>query len=227
MEIDKKKIVILTINVNYVNKPIKFKGEEYIRSGSSIDRLSMFPEKERAIWLSFESSKFELETSKINLTFKDVENLLDIEFYESKRKYDEFSNVIDAMVFDHIIERVGSNFNITNLGAYTLGRNMKDFPNLSSRTLRILRHDGSKSVDPVIYDYNDTVGIANGFRNIISIVMSLIGHYEDYTKGIRMDKLLFPQISIRELIANALVHQDFTNSGQRPTVEIFNNKVEI
>jgi predicted HTH transcriptional regulator len=36
-----------------------------------------------------------------------------------------------------------------------------------------------------------------------------------------------PEIAIRELIANALIHQDFSAKGTNPMIEIFDNRIEI
>lgn len=38
---------------------------------------------------------------------------------------------------------------------------------------------------------------------------------------------MYPGIAIRELVANALIHQDFTVTGAAPMVEIFDERVEI
>lgn len=38
---------------------------------------------------------------------------------------------------------------------------------------------------------------------------------------------MYPKIAVRELVANALIHQDFTISGTSSMVEIFANRVEI
>ncbi len=37
----------------------------------------------------------------------------------------------------------------------------------------------------------------------------------------------FPELAVRELVANALIHQDFTVTGTGPMVEIFEDRVEI
>lgn len=50
-------------------------------------------------------------------------------------------------------------------------------------------------------------------------------YQENYDDGMRKDVYKFPKIAIRELLANALVHQDFTISGMRPMVEIYDNRV--
>ena len=38
---------------------------------------------------------------------------------------------------------------------------------------------------------------------------------------------VFPVVALRELLANALVHQDFFTTGRSPMVEIFDNRLEI
>ena len=36
-----------------------------------------------------------------------------------------------------------------------------------------------------------------------------------------------PEVVIRELLANALIHQDFEMTGASPVVEVFSNRIEI
>ena len=43
----------------------------------------------------------------------------------------------------------------------------------------------------------------------------------------REQVLLYPRIAIRELVANALIHQDFSVTGTGPLVEIFARRMEI
>ena len=38
---------------------------------------------------------------------------------------------------------------------------------------------------------------------------------------------MFPELAIRELVANAIIHQDFHLSGTAPLVEIFSKRMEI
>lgn len=42
-----------------------------------------------------------------------------------------------------------------------------------------------------------------------------------------MDELQFPRLAIRELVANALIHQDLTITGAGPMVEIFEDRLEV
>ena len=38
---------------------------------------------------------------------------------------------------------------------------------------------------------------------------------------------MFPELAIRELVANALIHQDFLVTGAGPMVELFDDRIEI
>ena len=45
--------------------------------------------------------------------------------------------------------------------------------------------------------------------------------------ALRVEKKIYPEIAIRELVANALIHQDFLEHGNGPMIEIFKNRLEI
>ncbi len=38
---------------------------------------------------------------------------------------------------------------------------------------------------------------------------------------------MYPELAVRELVANALIHQDFSLTGTGPMVEVFQDRVEI
>lgn len=227
-DIDGKKLVCLTIDVSHINQPLKFMGIDYIRVGSSNQKLNLFPEKERRIWESFESSKFELEFAKTGLTFKELANYLDLDFYVHN-----INEVINndlalkiSLIQNNIIAQVGEDlFNITNLGAYTLAKDLHQFALLQDRSILITRYQGNLKLDNASYNESENAGIIVSFDKILKDIMDHIPYQENYDEGTRKDIYKFPKIAIRELLANALVHQDFTISGMRPMVEIFDNRV--
>ena len=45
--------------------------------------------------------------------------------------------------------------------------------------------------------------------------------------ALREKRSAYPILAIREAVANALIHQDFSISGTGPVVEIFSNRIEI
>ena len=44
---------------------------------------------------------------------------------------------------------------------------------------------------------------------------------------LRVTTRQYPTISLRELIVNALIHQDFTITGAGPMVEVFDDRIEV
>jgi predicted HTH transcriptional regulator len=46
-------------------------------------------------------------------------------------------------------------------------------------------------------------------------------------RALRGEVTTFPELAIRELVANAMIHQDFSISGAGPMVEVFTDRVEI
>jgi len=46
-------------------------------------------------------------------------------------------------------------------------------------------------------------------------------------KAIRKNVPMYPELAVRELVANALIHQDFSITGTGPMIEIFQSRMEI
>ncbi|MCR1891837.1 putative DNA binding domain-containing protein [Ligilactobacillus murinus] len=230
LDIENKRLILLTIDVRHLAKPISYRGERYIRVGTSKKNLKGFPEKERRIWQAFESSKFELKPAITGITFPEVSSLLDLEYYIDARSLSQnitTDDLIIDLLHNSVIKRAGESlFSITNMGAYTLAKDISKFPNVERRTMRIVQYKG-KSNTNASFDKKGNMGIARSFNNIIEQIMRLIPYTENYANGIRKDIPLFPKLAIRELVANALVHQDFTLSGSRPLVELYENRIEI
>ena len=192
--------------------------------------MKAFPEKERRIWQAFESSKFELEPAMTGISFSEVSSLLALNYYVSARGLSSqisTEELVEDLIKNNVIKHAGKElYSITNMGAYTLAKDISKFPNVERRTLRIVQYNGRSNIN-ASFDKKGTMGIALSFNNIIQNIMRLLPYSENYDEGVRKDVAIFPQIAIRELVANALVHQDFTVSGSRPLVELYENRFEI
>jgi predicted HTH transcriptional regulator len=58
-------------------------------------------------------------------------------------------------------------------------------------------------------------------------VNALLPANEVMGQALRRDVPMYPELAVRELVANALIHQDFSMTGTGPMVEIFEDRVEI
>ncbi|MBA4313483.1 MAG: hypothetical protein C0417_12740 [Chlorobiaceae bacterium] len=70
-------------------------------------------------------------------------------------------------------------------------------------------------------------GYAVGFEGLIQYITSLLPASEIIKNAIRKNVSIYPEIAIREIVANALIHQDLLIPGMGPTVEIFSDRMEI
>ena len=58
-------------------------------------------------------------------------------------------------------------------------------------------------------------------------INGLLPQNELIGQALRESHPLFPQLSVRELVANALIHQDMTITGAGPFIELFDDRLEI
>lgn len=76
-------------------------------------------------------------------------------------------------------------------------------------------------------DQTGEKGYAVGFQGLVQYVMSKLPQNEMIKDALRKEMKLVPEVVIRELLANALIHQDFNIEGVSPVVEIYADRVEI
>ncbi len=70
-------------------------------------------------------------------------------------------------------------------------------------------------------------GYAAGFENLISFVNNLVPNNEVMGTALRKSVPMYPKLTVRELAANALIHQDFRVGGAGHLIEIFDDGLEI
>ncbi len=137
------------------------------------------------------------------------------------------AGVIDKLMNDRLIEhQQNSSYSIRRLGALLLAKRLEDFPDLARKASRVVVYTGASKLETRL-DQTGTKGYAVGFRGLVHFVMSQLPQNEVVEAAIRREVKLIPEIAIRELVANALIHQDFTISGTSMMIEIYTDRVEI
>ncbi len=227
--IDDKLIVIFEIDpARYA--PVAYKGQEWIRIGSINKPLRRYPEKERALWRSFENASFETGIAASGVTIQNIGAWLNYQDYftlamkESPSLRDAIPHLVAAKI---LLAEAGDTFSITNLGALLLAKDIRRFETTRRKTMRVVFYSGVSRAAERFMEKEGRRGYASGFQGLIGYLMSVLPHSEEVKKALRTEVPMYPEIAIRELVANALVHQDFEISGAGPMVEIFRDRVEI
>lgn len=227
--VDGRSIVILEIPAANA-KPTSFSGVEYTRVGSYKKPLKDFAEHERSLWRAFDKTPFEELVAQGNLSGEEVLSLLDYQSYFSLLGLPFPSmpaGITDALEADRMIRADGSGrWEITNLGAILFARDLHAFKGLSRKALRLIVWEG-KGRFKTNREQVGQKGYAAGFEGLIEFLTALLPRNEVIGKAFRREVSMYPDLAVRELIANALIHQDFSITGAGPMVEVFSDRMEI
>lgn len=227
--VEEKPIVILEIPAASA-KPTSFSGVEYTRVGSYKKPLKDFPEHERSLWRAFDKTPFEELSALGNLGSEEVLALLDYPAYFSLLGLPLPSTptgLTAALESDLMIRADGSGrWEITNLGAILFARDLHSFKRLARKGLRLIVWEGPGRFKTVREQVGQK-GYAAGFEGLIEFLTALLPRNEVIGKALRREVPMYPNLAVRELIANALIHQDFSISGAGPMVEVFSDRMEI
>ncbi len=224
-----KQFAIIVIEPTY-DRPVKFYGTEWIRIGENTKKLSEFPEQERALWLATGRRKFESAVALPHQTMAAVMELLDVGAYYKLVKEQIPDNEQEIMrrfcSNGFISDDMEGGYDISNLGAILFAKNIATFPSIARKSVRVIRYSGvdkTKSDD----EQEGQFGYAVGFAGLIKYIMRNLPREERYINGVREMHSIYPETAVREILANALIHQDFTLSGAAPVVEIYSDRIEI
>ena len=229
LEIFKVRVVVLTI-VPAAYQPVQFQGKAYIRVGSYTKPLSKHQETERRLWRAFERQPFESGTALDRLGEDDVLRLLDYTSYFEllgSSLPDNRAGILEGLQNDDLISKMaGTGWRITNMGAILFAKHLDDFPSLKRKAMRVVQFKGSNRIE-VLKDQPGIRGYASGFEGLISYINGVLPVNEVMGQALRTTTPMYPELAVRELVANALIHQDFSITGTGPMISIFEDRIEI
>mgnify|MGYP006888937971 CR=1 FL=1 len=114
------------------------------------------------------------------------------------------------------------------MGAILFANRLGDFEaSLARKGVRFVAYDGVNRAAPVTHRHDGQKGYATGFEGLVGYLNDLLPKNEHIGTALREAHPLFPELAIRELVANALIHQDMTVTGAGPQIELFSDRIEI
>ncbi len=227
--VQEKKLVLLEIPAAYRN-PVSFTHNEFIRIGSYKKKLKEFTDKEKQLWRILDNISFESIAAIKHIEGSKVLELIDYPAYFDLLKLslpDGHQAILNSLLEEDLITKNDSGkYNITNLGAILFARKLDDFPKLKMKAVRVIRYKGINRIE-TIKEQIGTKGYACGFEGLVDYVNSLLPSNEVIGQALRKEVPMYPELAVRELLANSIIHQDFFVSGTEPLIEIFDDRMEI
>lgn len=201
-------------------------GKYLMRAGEAL--VPMSEDQLRRIFAEGQPDWLE-EPSRTGLDGQQVVELLDTQtFFELlKLPYPtERTGVLDRLVRERLVDETAGTYTVRRLGALLLARRLEDFPDVSRKAPRVIVYTGTSKLATKL-DQTGTRGYAVGFQGLVRFVMAQLPQNEVIEDALRKEVKLVPDVVIRELVANALIHQDFMVVGASAMIEVYSNRVEI
>lgn len=212
-------------------KPVNLRGktinDTYIRSAGQ-SRKATKQEIQNLLRIS-SNVRFEEEVAMYEVETEQILRMIDyVSYFElmGKNLPDNKNAIIDNLLSEKIIYRNKDRFDITNLGAILFAKNLKSFETLERKAVRVVIYEG-KDRTKTRKEQLGQKGYANGFGDLISYIIDQLPQNEILNQALRQEVKIYPSVAVRELVANALIHQDFYAIGTGPMIEIFSDRVEI
>lgn len=211
------------------NTPVKFGGVAYIRVGEHKHRLSEHPEKERKIWNKAGSSPFEKGMALSGQSADDVLAKIDYPAFFDLLEAplpDNRSGIFAKLEEERVVIPEHGRYYITNLGAILFAKQLPDFPSLERKAVRVINYEEENRLQ-ARKEQIGSRGYAVGFEGLIDWIYDQLPSNELIKDALRVERKMYPKVAIREFVANAIIHQDFSITGTGPMVEFFPTRIEI
>jgi ATP-dependent DNA helicase RecG len=210
--------------------PVAFRGTEWIRIGSVKKKLADYPGRERELWTALGRSCFEEGLAKCGLTVAQVLELLDhrtlFRMLQQPAASEDAGILARLAMEGLIVDRGAGRYDITNLGAVLLAHDLRQFGALGRKALRFVRYRGAHRGEAE-YEQEFVRGYAVGFAEVVDYLVDRSPRNEVLGRALRREVRMYPDVSLREMIGNALIHQDFAMTGTGPMIEMFEDRLEI
>lgn len=228
-QVDGLPVVLLEV-ARAAHNPIQFQGMEYIRIGSYKKKPKDFSEKERELWRIFDRTPFEDLIAAEHISDAEVLQLLDYPAYFDLLGLplpDNRKGILDRLADDDMIKvNEAGGWKITNMGATLFAKKLDEFKGLKRKAVRVVAYKSNNRLETVREQIGGK-GYASGFAGLIEFINGLLPRNEVILTALRKDVPMYPELAVRELVANAIIHQDFFITGSGPMIEIFTDRMEI
>lgn len=212
-------------------KPVHRRGksieEAWIRSGGTTRKASR--QEVGSLMLNSATPCWEDLRASSLIDLSEVQRLLDLDTVATLLQRplpEDPEDLATWLIAEGITVLDGRGHYITNFGAIAAARKLDDFPSLARKRIRVIRYRGTNKVE-TIDELAGQRGYAVGFEGLINHLGRILPHSEVIQQSLRTQVTVYPELALRELIANALIHQDFSITGTGPMVEIYDDRIEI
>lgn len=221
------RVLVFEVPSRPMGQAISYDGAFLMRAGE--DTVAMTPDALKRIFAEDAQDWFD-GVARADADADDVVALLDTQSYFELLRLPyptSRDGVLERLVSEGLIGRTAGGWYITNLAAILLAKRLDAFsPALARKAPRVVLYDGVNKLK-TRDDRPGSRGYAIAFENLVDFVHASAPKNRFIEEAVRQEVKMFPRQALRELIANALVHQDFQATGASVMIEMYDDRVEI
>lgn len=206
-------------------EPLAYKKRRFCRVGAHNQSLSTYPNIERELWAKLSKDRPENDVAYEQVHDTELEKLLDLDTAARLLAIDRQTVIRALLSMDALKQLMPGRYDVPISTAFALARSFEGLPRVARHAPNVViyrgtdRRHGEKS-------QRGSRGIALGFDGLLAWVSKALPVREAYVGGRRVLRHI-PEIVVRELLMNALVHQDFGATGAGPLIEVFSDRLEV
>lgn len=221
------RVLVFAVPPRPAGTPLHHEGAYLMRAGEEL--VPMSPDQLKRIFAEGGPDWFD-RPARAGASAEEVVALLDTQSFFDLMKLPyptSRDGVLERLAQERLIERKADGWNITNLAAILLAKRLDAFsPELARKAPRVVIYEGVNKL-ATRYDEPEHQGYAVGFEKLVDFVHSSAPRNHFVEQALRDEVKMFPRQAIRELVANALVHQSFEATGQSVMVEMYADRLEV
>ena len=215
-----------------LEKPVRKKGspleQSFIRAGGQTRRMSS--QELRIALIGSRSLRFEELPAAI--TKEAIEDLnTGFDFSEILRRLNRPSGPKDPTDFEFLhanklLTRTENDFFPTNLGVFCAAKDLNRFHGYERFAIRVTHYTGSSKIS-ARSDRFFNAGYTHSLDSLIGHIMGLLPHTEILKRATRVEVPIIPEVAVREIVCNAVIHRDYSKTGSYITVDVFDDRIEV
>lgn len=229
LTIEGKHVVVLAV-YPAAFYPATFQNNIYVREGSHTKLILKLPETQKKLWTLLNTRNHETAPVASDLTIEQAMSHIDIAAMASMMRLPMPTSIeaaADLLVKTKVLRLQSDGlYAITLMGGLLFARDLTEYDLLMSRTVRIVRYDGA-SRSRIQRQFECKKGYAVQFDELMNYISLLLPSEERIVNGIMTTFTAYPPDAIREIVVNAMMHQDLTDPARHILVEIFDGRVEV
>lgn len=221
------RVLVFEVPTRPLGQALTFEGAYLMRAGE--DLVPMTPDMLKRIFAEDQQDWFS-QAARSDANADDVIALLDTQTYFELLELPYPTNrdaVLERLQSQGLIRQTNQGWLITNLAAILLAKKLDTFSSaLARKAPRVVIYESINKLQ-TRGDKIGNRGYAIGFEGLVDFVHSAAPQNRFIEEVMREEIKMFPKQALRELIANALVHQDFLATGASVMIEMYGDRIEI